>query len=504
MGHDMAGGAGPDEVRALAETVLDAAGVARLGLTVSYDDGAVLRHVYVSEAAAEILGYEAEELVGDPTELAFGSDGRARLAELLLRWRGGDMTPVIFETEARRKDGLHVPVEVALSAVTLTGEPAIVAFLRDIRERKAAEEALRRSETRFRQLIEAAPDAIGVVRDRRFVYVNPAYVRLLRRPFGAICGFAVSDFVHRDDREALDRRLDAIRAGAPPSMPHDARVTRPDGRIIFVELMGLVIDYDGQPAVLDFARDTTERRQMQAQLAFSDRMATLGMLAAGVAHEINNPLAYAMLNLNTLGRQMAPSGEGTAAEGAEGAAAKLIATAIEGLGRVASIVRDLLGFSAPTSVDRWPVEAESVVESAINVAMHAIRGRARIERRYAAVPPLKTDPARLGQILLNLLFNAAQSFDTADEGTNVLALEIASPGPEQVVITVADNGPGISPRDLERIFEPFYTTKPKGTGLGLSMCQTLIASLEGRIEVESVVGEGSKFVVWLPTRRSSA
>jgi PAS domain S-box-containing protein len=495
MGATMAGGEGPDEVRALAETVLDAAGVARLGLTVSYDDGVVLRHVYVSEAAAEILGYQADELVGDPTELAFGSDGRTRLEELLLRWRGGDMTPVLFETEARRKDGLHVPVEVALSAVTLTGEPAIVAFLRDIRERKAAEEALRRSENRFRQLIEAAPDAIGVVRDRRFIYVNPAYVRLLRRPFGAICGFAVSDFVHRDDREALDRRLDAIRAGAPPSVPHEVRVTRPDGRTIFVELMGLVVEYDGHPAVLEFARDTTDRRQVQAQLAFSDRMATLGMLAAGVAHEINNPLAYAMLNLNTLGRQIA-------ATDGDSTSASLIASAIEGLGQVASIVRDLLGFSAPTSTDRWPVEAESVLESAINVAMHAIRGRARIVRRYGPAPPLKTDPARLGQVLLNLLFNAAQSFETVDPETNTLTLEIASPGPEQLTITVADNGAGISPRDLERIFEPFYTTKPKGTGLGLSMCQTLIASLEGRIDVESTLGKGSTFVVWLPTRRS--
>jgi two-component system NtrC family sensor kinase len=224
-------------------------------------------------------------------------------------------------------------------------------------------------------------------------------------------------------------------------------------------------------------------------------MATLGMLAAGVAHEINNPLAYAMLNLNTLGRQMANAdGDSTSAN--------LIASAIEGLGQVASIVRDLLGFSAPTSTDRWPVEAESVLESAINVAMHAIRGRARIVRRYGPAPALKTDPARLGQILLNLLFNAAQSFETVDAETNILTLEIASPGPEQLTITVADNGAGISPRDLERIFEPFYTTKPKGTGLGLSMCQTLIGSLEGRIDVESTLGKGSTFVVWLPTRRS--
>src|SRR5579859_861606 len=268
----MAGGS--DEVRALAESVLDAASVAHLGLTVSYDDGETLRHVYVNEAAAEILGYSVEELVGEPTDLAFGPDGSRRLADLLKRWRQGDLGPAPFETEARRKDGLQVPVEIAFSAVTLALEPAMVAFLRDIRERKAAEEALRQSESRFRQLIEAAPDAIAVIRARRFVYVNPAYVRLLGRPFEQIRGSSVSDFVHRDDREALERRLDAFQPGAPPPATHEVRVARPDGKAVFAELMGILIEYDGHQAVLDFARDTTERRQMQAQLAFSDRMAT--------------------------------------------------------------------------------------------------------------------------------------------------------------------------------------------------------------------------------------
>ncbi len=147
---------------------------------------------------------------------------------------------------------------------------------------------------------------------------------------------------------------------------------------------------------------------------------------------------------------------------------KSLASTREGLARVATIVRDLLSLSTPASEERWPVDVQSVLESAVNIAMHTLRGRTRLVRRYGDVPPLKTDPPRLGQVLLNLLFNAAQSFQRHDEAANEVSLEIATQEPEQVAITIGDNGSGIPTRDLQRIFEPFFTTKPSGTGLGFS------------------------------------
>jgi two-component system, NtrC family, sensor kinase len=232
---------------------------------------------------------------------------------------------------------------------------------------------------------------------------------------------------------------------------------------------------------------------LQAHLALRDRMAMLGMLAAGVAHEINNPLSYAMLNLEAIVRQLASQ----APEGVPQALEPAVAAARDGLARVASIVHDLKGLSAPQSAKRWPVDVREVLESALNVAMHAIGGKARIEKRYADAPPLETDPTKLGQIFLNLVFNAAQSF--GPDGTdNTIVLAISSAHADEVVVTVSDNGPGISRERLEHIFEPFYTTKTMGTGLGLAICQTLASALSARLEVQSEVGTGTTFTLRLP------
>jgi PAS domain S-box-containing protein len=360
---------GTDEVHALAEAILEAADEAGLGVTVSYDDGVTPRHVYVSAAAAQILDYRVEELVGHPTSIAFAPEERGLLSSVCERSRNGETVGNLVETVGLRKTGERIPIEVAFSVVQLGGEPAVVAFLRDIRERK----------------------------------------------------------------------------------------------------------------------------QIQTRLAFADRMATLGMLAAGVAHEINNPVAYATLGVERLARQIEKLHLDPSSEAVES-----LASAREGLARVARIVRDLLNLSTPATEQRWPVDVESVLESAVNIAMHALRGRTRLVRRYDDVPPLKTDPARLGQVLLNLLFNAAQSFQGRDDAANEVSLEIATPEPQHVAITIGDNGSGIPTQDLQRIFEPFYTTKPTGTGLGLAICQTLVTSLGGRLEVESVVGRGSRFTVRLP------
>jgi PAS domain S-box-containing protein len=482
-----------DEVHALADAVLEAARVAGLGVAVSFDDGEVPRLIYVNDAAAEILGYTVEELVGNATAVAFAAEERQRMQDLTARWRRGETTPSTVETVVVRKDGERIPVEIAFSVVPLSGEPASVTFIRDIRERRRAEQALRRSEQRFRQLIEAAPEAIGVCRDGRLVYVNPAHVALFGRSFDELVGRPVTDFLQADDHHMTDRLYEPTAEWAPHQGPEEYRIAHPDGRVVSVEMISIPIEYEGRPAMLGFTRDTTESKKLQTQLALSDRMATLGLLAAGVAHEINNPLTYAKLNVETLVRHLLSLAPGDLPE----AIAPAIAAARDGLARVGTIVRDLQSLSMPTSADRWPVDVKEVLESALNVAMHAIRNRARVVRNYEEVMPLKTDPTRLGQILLNLVLNAAQAYDRSDEATNVLSLGITSSGADDVLITVADNGPGIAKERLARIFEPFYTTKNMGMGLGLAICQTLATSLGARLAVESEVGRGTTFTLHL-------
>jgi PAS domain S-box-containing protein len=479
-----------NEVQALAEAVLEAASVAGLGVSVSFDDGITPRHIYVNDAAAQILGRSVEELTGSAMLLNFAPEDRNRLLELALRSRQSDVTPSLAETVIVQPDGERVPAEVAFTLVTLSGEPAIVTFLRDIRQRKSADEALRRSEHRFRQLIEAAPDAIGVQRDQRLAYVNPAFAALCGRPFDQLVQRDIGELVHVDDRELVAQHSND--SSAQPG-PLEYRILHADGRVVNVETLSIPIEYEGRSAVLGFTRDTTERKLLQAHLALRDRMAMLGMLAASVAHEINNPLAYAALNVEAIVRQLAS----LSPEGVPAAIEPAIAAARDGLARVASIVRDLKGLSTPQSAKRWPVDVREVLESALNVAMHAIRGNARIEKRYDDVPALETDPTKLGQIFLNLVFNAAQSFEP-NGADNLIVLAVSSPCASEVVVTVSDNGPGITRQQLEHIFEPFFTTKTKGTGLGLAICQTLANALNAKLGVESAVGMGTTFTLRLP------
>jgi len=364
-----------DEVQALAEAVLEAAGVAGLGVLVSFDAGEGLRYIYVNDAAAEILGSSSEELLGSSSLDCFAPEAREWVAAQGAEWPAAECARSLIETTISRKGGEPIPVEIAASRVPLAGEPAVVTFVRDIRERKQAE---------------------------------------------------------------------------------------------------------------------AERKLLQAQLASRDRMATLGMLAASVAHEINNPLAYATLNVEAIVRQLRSLPAQERLRHFE----QGLQAARDGLERVASIVHDLQGLSTPNSAERWPVDVREVIDSALNLATHAISGRARLERQYSEVPALKTDPARLGQICLNLLFNAAESFEQAN-AANVITLRVQSRS-DTVTITVQDNGPGIASESLERIFEPFFTTKSRGMGLGLAICQTLAVSLGGKLLVESAVGRGSSFSLQLP------
>ncbi len=277
-------------------------------------------------------------------------------------------------------------------------------------------------------------------------------------------------------------------------------MVRRNGDVLDVEVSSLVVDYDGEPAVVSFARDRTERKRLEAQLIVADRMGTLGRLAAGVAHEINNPLTYAMLNVDGLAREAkALRGESPDLTKIEA----MIAAARDGLASVAAIVRDLRSLSSPRYEERFPVDVAAVVESSINVAMHAIRGRARLSRELGAVPFLRTDPARVGQIVLNLLLNAAQCFTTADEAKNEIRVSLGTEG-DRVVVVVADDGPGIAPENMERIFEPFFTTKApgEGMGMGLAVCRTTAQSLQGELSVESTVGAGSRFALTLPITRA--
>ncbi|HSO33967.1 MAG TPA: response regulator [Labilithrix sp.] len=242
------------------------------------------------------------------------------------------------------------------------------------------------------------------------------------------------------------------------------------------------------------------QRTMAEQLAISERMASAGMLAAGVAHEINNPLAVVMANLDfvtsLLGR-LAPDARLEEIDGP-------LEDARDAVARIGAIVRDVKLFSRPQDEERSAVDVRPVIESSIRMAWNEIRHRAELIKELGDVPLVDSNEARLGQILLNLLVNAAQSMPEGRASRNEIRVATRTAENGRVVIEVRDTGTGIPREVLARIFDPFFTTKPVGvgTGLGLSLCHRMVTDLGGDIAVESEVGKGTVFRVTLPVATS--
>ena len=240
-------------------------------------------------------------------------------------------------------------------------------------------------------------------------------------------------------------------------------------------------------------------RSTQAQLLFADRLATIGQLAAGVGHEINNPLAFILANLGFAQRvldesRFTPSRQ----EGEE--MAEALAEAREGAERVRVIVQDLKMLARPDEEETGPVDLTLVLRSAVKLAAHELRQRARVVELLDGVPPVRGNSARLCQVFLNLLINAGHAIPRGEVERHRISLEARVEDSEHVVVEVSDTGCGIPPEHLERIFEPFFTTKPAGvgSGLGLPVCQRIITAHRGSISVTSEVGQGTTFQVRLP------
>jgi signal transduction histidine kinase len=254
----------------------------------------------------------------------------------------------------------------------------------------------------------------------------------------------------------------------------------------------------------------TERSELARERAVSERMASLGTLAAGVAHEINNPLTFVTTNLGLAAEEsvrLRASVGATAPSGArDGQLASLdeIRRSLEeagvGAARIREIVADIKDFGRVKSAETTRVDLRRVLDGAIRFAEHQVRLRAQLVKDYGELPPVLANERRLGQVFLNLVINAAQAIPEGAAADNRIRIAARATGAGQVIIEVEDSGSGIPPEHLGRIFDPFFTTRTEGegTGLGLSICHRVVEDLGGTISVTSEVGKGTRFVVTLP------
>ena len=368
--------------------------------------------------------------------------------------------------------------------------------------------ALAASEARCRILVERSPDGLMTLAPPSWniTEANPAALAM----FGvasesALCALDVARLSPErqpDGRPSGKTALELIaRAMRDGSDSFEWTHRRASGEEFPAAVVLVRADLSGTPVVQAIVRDETERRRAQASLAEGDRLASIGMLAAGVAHELNNPLVYVLANVEVLADELPKLPDVAAnAELLEAAA-----SALEGTRRIASIARGLSSFARAERLERSSVDLRRAIESAATMALHELKYRATLVLDYGELPLLWASEGKLSQVFLNLLVNAAQAMPEGDVRAQRITVRTWASG-DEVFAEVSDTGSGIAPEHLERIFEPFFTTKKagKGSGLGLGICRALLAEVGGDLRVESELGRGTRVTVRLPVGRADA
>jgi PAS domain S-box-containing protein len=461
----------------LGDAVLEAANAARIGVVVSTVAPDRVQNLYANDAACDILGWPREDLLAKNALDLIEPEARDSVAELRAR-----KEPLAAVT-CVRKDGTRVSIEFTTVTRTLGSDGIVVSFFVDATAKREAERTLAASEERLRLLVAAAPDGIVISRGPVILYANPAAARLLGHgDANGLVGRSFADYLDRSALETMGARVRAAMQGQK-LQPMEYPARRADGSQVVAEITSVPIELEDGPAVLGFARDVTERNALRQQIARADRLASLGTLAAGVAHEINNPLTFVSLGVELL-RERASS---LSAEQREAVLATLDDIAA-GTERIAKIVRELTTFSRVEPERAEPVDVVRALESAMRIVLHRTRHVAEVEMACPPLPPVVAERSRLEQVFVNLLLNAAQAFET-HRPENLIRIE-SEVSEDAVAISVIDNGAGIAPDVIGRIFDPFFSTKPpgEGTGLGLALCHSILTRVGGQISATSTPG----------------
>jgi PAS domain S-box-containing protein len=403
----------------------------------------------------------------------------------------------------------------------------------EITERSRIETALRDSEERYRRLVENNIMGIILIQDQQIVFANTFISNISGMPLDRIIGSPFSKFLHNDDREhVVDKHLQRINGG-PSDKTYPLRIVDVRGEVHWLEVSAMLMTYENKPAVLVFCRDITQQCKLELQLFQSEKMASIGQLAAGVAHEINNPVGFVNSNLHSLeeyqqdvaqliaryreaiGISKAPlrnSGNASLIEKIKAIEqfeadidldyilkdwCQLIQESMEGTERIKNIVHDLKGYAHPGNDRRQMADINKCIESTLNIVWNELKYKVNIIKEFGELPQLECFPQQLNQVFMNLLVNAGQSI--SDQGK--IKIQTLAKN-NHVEIVFSDTGRGMPREHLTKVFDPFFTTKDigKGTGLGLHVSYNIIKKHNGTMEVSSTVGKGTTFTIQLPLK----
>ncbi|MBU6401365.1 MAG: response regulator [Verrucomicrobia bacterium] len=367
-------------------------------------------------------------------------------------------------------------------------------------ERRRAEEARLSAEARFHRLVEQSLVGIYVIQGDRFVYVNPKMADIFGISAEVLTSRPVVEFIFEEDRALVAENIRKRLAGAAESIRYGLRARRKDGTVLHIEAHGGRTEYNGQPAILGTLLDVTEKKSLEAQLLRAQRMESVGRLASGIAHDLNNILSPIIMAVPLLRWGQAPD-----------EAEKTLSTIERSAQRGVAIIKQLLTFGRGLQGERVVLDLRHLVGDMVRIAQETFPKNIRVQARVGRdLWPVSGDATQMHQVLLNLCVNARDAMP--EGGTLKIGAEnaqldetFASMNPEAkagpyVVLRVADTGEGIPAEIRDKIFDPFFTTKEqgKGTGLGLSTVLGIAQSHGGFVKVASKVRAGTTFEVYLP------
>jgi len=470
------------------------------------------RIVDVNPAFLAMTGRPREFFIGRKHIISRPADGDAYQRDVE-RLKSGE--PIQVETTGLRPDGTPFEIEVRGVPMQYQGKPHLLFVARDISRRKQREAELRMSEEQYRAIFTAAADSM-VLRDAdfRIVDVNPAYEAMSGRPRAEAIGRQEITMTSPDVHERI-RRLHA-QALAGTQVQWEADATRKNGESFFIETRGVPIQYRGSPHVLYVGRDITERKRaeieraaLEAQLRQAQKMEAIGQLTGGIAHDFNNILTGIMGYLVLAGERPAALDDPRLARHLE--QARL------GAQRARDLIQQMLMFSRGRRGSALPVALGPLVAEATTLLRSSLPATLELHTELEkGLPEVRIDPVQFEQVLLNLCINARDAMDGA--GTVRVHARLADASGHWcasckqklegrfVEIAVEDDGHGIPPEVLERVFEPFFSTKEvgRGSGMGLASVHGIVHEHGGHIVVDTLPGRGTTFRIELPALEMTA
>jgi len=453
----------------------------------------------------EITGYSKEEILATPFMEFIHPDDRATVLDYRQRRLRAEEAPETYSFRIFDRDGKTRWVEISSVLITWEGRPATLNFLTDITERKQAEEDLQESETRYRAVVEQSPDGIYLidVETKRIVEANMAFQRLLGYTPDELRGLSLYDFIITD-RSDIDRRFRDILQGEGGHF-FDRRYRKKDGSLVEVWVGGTVISYEGKSAVCVLVRDLTEKKALEVQFLRAQRMESIGLLAGGIAHDLNNILAPILINAELLGPTLSdPTSQ------------RMVSSIVSNAQRGADIVKQILTFARGMEEEFLVVSPKHLLKETERFLRETFPKSIQIQTEIPQdLWPLSGDATQLHQVLMNLCLNARDAMPKG--GTLSLSARNVTFDPSYaamhpdakigpyLLFSVEDTGAGIAPEHLQRIFDPFFTTKERdqGTGLGLATASAIVKGHGGFLQVSSELGKGTKFLVFLPASPSA-